>query len=67
MGYASSRYDLRPRDLMRDLPKENKIQPIIPTPTIMGKGLEERITSKISQLSLEPKPRKPKNICFELK
>ena len=63
MGYASSRYDLRPRDL----PKENKIQPIYSTPTIMGKGLEERLTSKISQLSLEPKTRKPKNISFELK
>ena len=61
-GYSSARYDLRPRNLSNNLieiPEEKQL--------MTGKGLEEKITSKIAKLSLEPKSRKPKNICFELK
>tara|TARA_R110000868_G_scaffold108546_4_gene296176 strand:+ start:448 stop:678 length:231 start_codon:yes stop_codon:yes gene_type:complete len=36
-------------------------------PKMSGVGLDEKITSKISKLSFEPKTRKPKNISFELK
>jgi len=59
-GYSSARYDLRPRmDLKVEIPEEKQL--------MTGKGLEEKVTSKIAKLSLEPKSRKPKNICFELK
>jgi len=58
-GYSSARYDLRPRmDLKVEIPEEKQL--------MTGKGLEEKVTSKIAKLSLEPKSRKPKNICFEL-
>tara|TARA_R110002167_G_scaffold1888_1_gene9340 strand:- start:235 stop:465 length:231 start_codon:yes stop_codon:yes gene_type:complete len=36
-------------------------------PKMSGIGLDEKVTSKISKLSFEPKSRKPKNISFELK
>ena len=59
-GYSSARYELRPRmDLKVEIPEEKQL--------MSGKGLEEKVTSKIAKLSLEPKSRKPKNICFELK
>tara|TARA_R110000796_G_scaffold28105_3_gene77131 strand:+ start:432 stop:638 length:207 start_codon:yes stop_codon:yes gene_type:complete len=61
-GYSSARYELRPRmDLKVEIPMIEEKQ------LMSGKGLEEKVTSKIAKLSLEPKSRKPKNICFELK
>ena len=66
-GYSSARYDLRPRNLSNNLIEIPEEKQSMTGKGMTGKGLEEKITSKIAKLSLEPKSRKPKNICFELK